>query len=564
MPKKKKLKEEAVYRSFNIFRLRALENLKDLIAPKRKPYVQFFEISKLLKFKGLVVIQRQNERPPDWIDFVQSSVEAKLASLTNKSSSAVILVNIGTDVLGFCFGYGRFLLEEKYVDGTFGLRFALNSLDPLRIKSIDSKKMTDFLFSRHQTAVEKNVMNFGMDVESDLLHAVAGKPLDTELGTHIAGRDAAIIRSNIKISQLGDFSKKIVKIYASDVYKENFEWVDNIEQVKDKSLIENLNDLIIEKLNVKKKTVKNYEISLAEKEILDWYSAATFHYSFKNSKKFPTLNISDLIDSLEGQALSLEKLFKCHVIVNHEDGQAGARWKIFDTLYCDFNEGNSKYILTSGTWYQIDSSFAKKVSNDIGKIAASKLALPNAKLIPDKERKLHVEHEGDYNKRVGKALGLTVFDAQTIQCAGRQKIEFCDLFSEKLIKIHVKRGSCSAELSHLFNQGVVSAEMLADPDPSFRTNIRKKLKEKKNPLYHLFEDDQPNTADYEITYAIIDPRDSTRWPHSLPFFSQVSLRNSSRYLKSLGYKVSLARIGLGASSSTKKKKAASTHRKPRG
>ena len=65
-------------------------------------------------------------------------------------------------------------------------------------------------------------------------------------------------------------------------------------------------------------------------------------------------------------------------------------------------------------------------------------------------------------------------DKQNVRSGGRTAIEFCDMFGSCKTKIHVKKGATSSELSHLFQQGTVSAELLAD-DQLFRDGVRSML-----------------------------------------------------------------------------------------
>ncbi|MBK9589344.1 MAG: TIGR04141 family sporadically distributed protein [Sphingomonadales bacterium] len=64
-----------------------------------------------------------------------------------------------------------------------------------------------------------------------------------------------------------------------------------------------------------------------------------------------------------------------------------------------------------------------------------------------------------YNQDVAKELaGSFCMDADLItHGGGHSKIEFCDVITAEKAFLHVKRYSGSAQLSHLFSQGVVSA-----------------------------------------------------------------------------------------------------------
>jgi uncharacterized protein (TIGR04141 family) len=105
-------------------------------------------------------------------------------------------------------------------------------------------------------------------------------------------------------------------------------------------------------------------------------------------------------------------------------------------------------------------------------------------------------------------------------------LEPCGFFSNKKQFIHLKDGHSSGSISHLWSQGVVSAEaFLTDPD------FRKKLRAKVRSLGGGFEAHLPKSNekvvrdDFSVVYGIM------RKPYAdgsigLPFFSKVSLRNS--------------------------------------
>lgn len=52
-----------------------------------------------------------------------------------------------------------------------------------------------------------------------------------------------------------------------------------------------------------------------------------------------------------------------------------------------------------------------------------------------------------------------------------------------------------------------------------------------------------NPKEYEVVYAIIG-NSTESWPRSLPFFSQLNLRNTADRLRALGYSVSLKLIAV--------------------
>jgi uncharacterized protein (TIGR04141 family) len=118
---------------------------------------------------------------------------------------------------------------------------------------------------------------------------------------------------------------------------------------------------------------------------------------------------------------------------------------------------------------------------------------------------------------------------------GQSKFEFCDLYTSDKDIIHVKRYGASSVLSHLFAQGVNSAELF-QTDPEFRQKVNAKLPEEyqiPDPLK------RPNYGEYRVVYAIVSDIDGDL---NLPFFSKLSLKNARRRMEGFGYNVALSKI----------------------
>jgi uncharacterized protein (TIGR04141 family) len=115
-------------------------------------------------------------------------------------------------------------------------------------------------------------------------------------------------------------------------------------------------------------------------------------------------------------------------------------------------------------WYRVGHQFLTHVNDAIASIPHSSFHLPD----------YHEGSETEYNARVGRdnPTVYAVMDEKFIYMGGRDKIEFCDLFSRAKNTIHVKRytGS-SAPLSHLFSQAIVSG-ILFRRDSEFRNKAR--------------------------------------------------------------------------------------------
>lgn len=145
--------------------------------------------------------------------------------------------------------------------------------------------------------------------------------------------------------------------------------------------------------------------------------------------------------------------------------------------------------------------------------------------------------EGAYNLSLPAAIpGSTCLDRNLIPYGGgHSTIEFCDLLTADRRLVHIKRYSGSAQLSHLFNQGVVSGELFVQ-EREFREKLNEKLPDGRK-LADVAA--RPNPQDYQVIFAIISKSNN---PLEIPFFSKVSLRNARRRLLGYGYTVKIAKI----------------------
>ena len=403
MPKagsfKKKRERDGVphVKQLCVLRLVNVSDPKDPFQREKLGSIVFHDLN--LGFDGILAIGPNAPKDPVWLEFLRSGTAGNI-NLQNKSSSAVIIVQVGTGTLAYCFGYGRYLLDDEYIDSSFGLRLALNIIDPDQIRSLDSKRLDNFQFSRHQTNDGRNVMQFGLDVESDMLHAVMGFPKAKTLCVAIAGRDSAVLSCRVELTDLAKKSREILAAHKGFAYRTHFEWVDNIVKIKDKTLLTTLDAEVVTKVNA-----ISPDVSLIEKEIHDWYSMGMFNFTVDSSQKFPVLQMADLITVLNGVPFDDAKLRSIRVVMKDDTGVKTVTWRLYDTIHCDTTMTNSgvpsRFVLTGGVWYQVDKAFGKRIEDYIvDEIAHWKGTLPDVVVTRDKNKQnIKIENEDAYNLR---------------------------------------------------------------------------------------------------------------------------------------------------------------------
>ncbi len=476
---------------------------------------------------------------PSWIRKFFGEALGDDLKLFSASVKAILLTEIQIDsnkkrVFAVPFGYGRLLLNPGVFEERFGLKVTLNTVDPNRLRRIDKKNMLaipkDTIEQLSQAGV---VADFGIDIEQDLVQAITGKSKDERFGKTITGKTALNISTKADQSNIKDFLKICYEKYVSDDYKQDFGWIDQIAEIKDPTLVGDLNDKLIE-------NIRNNQLEktwMAVPEIIHWADISGFTY--EDSVQGDTRDdicLPDFLDSLPESigktVLDLDTLKdkKVYSLTTTND-EIKHQWKAYDCLYCEISDeqDNKTYLLNSGKWYEVENEFANQVDSGFKQLVRTRdtLKLPSYK---------HKD-EDDYNEDIAKNDSeICCMHGDNISYGGgRSKIEFCDLFTKNKKIVHVKKYGASSVVSYLFNQGIVSGEVFL-ADTNFRSKVNDKL-----PETHKIDDliTMPNAAEYEIVFGIIS---SSPNELEIPFFSKVCLRNTERRLKTFGYKVSLQKI----------------------
>jgi uncharacterized protein (TIGR04141 family) len=120
-------------------------------------------------------------------------------------------------------------------------------------------------------------------------------------------------------------------------------------------------------------------------------------------------------------------------------------------------------------------------------------------------------------------------------------MEICDVLTRDGNMIHVKQRGSSSTLSHLFTQGLNSAERLMQ-DQDYRNKARAVIAGEDSSFVEVLPATRPDDpSKYAVTFAVIT-RSTRPTPLTLPFFSLVSLRAATIRLRALGFHVSTAEV----------------------
>jgi len=456
---------------------------------------------------------------------------------TSSTVGAALVIECEGQKFILTFGSGYHLINSESIERDFGLRVTLNSVDPDKLRSLDKASYDhNSLNSRTQSPQDVDIFDLAIDSEIDLLYAVTGASKIEVFGSHVTGRDALTLFLEIDLKGIPAVLIEAIKKYKSKLPVE-FEWVDNINRVRDKEMI-SLLDLFLDD-SLANPTASN--IWLGEPEIVDWESQIGYSFDLRpKTARHPTLELKQLHEYLKdlGHTPNTYSLKETSVHINNSEFQSTKSWSAYRCLYAEIKNDDHQFILRNGIWYKVDDNFSKKIDDYLTTITTYQHQLP----IYNHDR------EEEYNEEVVKKdPSFVLMDKKTIKTGGSyDKLEFCDLIKDGTDLIHVKYYRSSNTLSHLFAQGHVSAETFIK-DVDFRKLLNPKLPDTiklKDP------NPRPDPNSYRIVYAIAT---SKKIPLELPFFSKITLKNSTRTLRALDFNVEISAIDVDPIIAAKKK-----------
>lgn len=503
-----------------------------------------------LPLRGGLFLSATTPSSPRWVDFLREGF-SNLPPLTGSAPLGVLFIHADTRLFALTLGHGRHLLRPDSLELDFGLKVTLNTANPSKLRSLDLRTFEELtVHTRRQVSRASPLATFNVDVSRDMLRAFTGEPRDSTLAKRFTGKDALVINGPVRFSELEEKCTRLLKEFQSDEYKKEFSWVDNIKAIRDTSVVDRLDAKALQMLSE-----RSFDSAhLAPPDMLEWTEVPGFLYPGEKNDIHSDLDLSDCLDAIARlentvpedlvfTTEGLKKRYKIRVVMD-EQGRERERWAVYDCLVLELDEKDALYVLSGGQWFRIEKDFVGAIKARVATLARDMPRLPFAQVN---------QVEGDYNRKVHQgSKSFALLDEELVKCErAHTSIEPCDLLTEEgpnLQFIHIKRKTRSSTLSHLFAQGVVSAQAFLG-DTTFRKGLKQVVSKQGHPnLVRRLGDPskRPASENCEIIFAVIagPPKRSEKWPLSLPFFSQLNLSNAAERLKDLGCKVGICRIDI--------------------
>lgn len=261
---------------------------------------------------GDLFVQTNRPKAPRWANFFEGYIDARDFGRV-ASAAAVLIIEVRGRLFAVTFGHGRHLLDTDCWEQRFGLRVALNSLGEQNVRSIDKRSFDSISrHSREQASRETTAQDFGLDIEQDLLRAVTGTPSNPALGRRLYGMDALHATVRTRLEDLPTLIAVYYEQYLKDSYKGSFPWVDQITEISSKTLVDDLDNILIRRI------ARNEleRIWMAVPEVIPWERIDGFRFGLgKRSPLHHDIHLSHFretirdIENISKRSLSQKKVF---------------------------------------------------------------------------------------------------------------------------------------------------------------------------------------------------------------------------------------------------------------
>lgn len=477
-----------------------------------------------------VFIKRGSQDPPWWKEYLDLNED-----LLQGTNSAAAFVPSGERMMVLTFGAGQFLLRGDAYEHDFGTRVVLNAVDPRKLKSTETLDPDSSQRRRTQIPYDGDLALLSFAGDASVLKSLTGKarPKYNDLVRSVTGSSSLRVTTPARAGDLPKLLSRLRKLYKSDEFLQTFPDVAKIRPITDPVLISTLDE---------KLSAAIFDLSapivLTVPDILDYTDESFVQFSGRGvSPIFDDVYVKHYREYLEAhdvvpEAMSVEILKHDYMLLLDGSNVQRQRWSIYKSLVYEVSDGaDFSYHFSDGSWFRVATDLIAALRQDIDPYWVD-ANLPEHRWAS----------EADYNKEVSDELDAVCLDQTNVSPKGQAAIEPCDILrvvDDKFELVHVKIGTSSANLSHLFNQAVNSAELLRTVEQS--SQKLHKLVEKRagsstaDSVLAAVRNDQ-----FEVTIAIVShKRTPDRKSDNLPIFSRISLRRALRSLSAMRVPVSV-------------------------
>lgn len=480
-----------------------------------------------LPFDAKAYIQRDHATQPKWLRFYAPYLPPEaVQNLSNVHNSIIVLVRVRGRILAVCQGYAHTAINRDRLEFGFGLKTTLNTVDAEAIKCCDACNVdTVTVHRRSLISREGRICDLGINVDEDLLRFVSGHPSSTDIGTLIQGSDSLSWTADFDFNELGARCEGILDLYSQDTYRQSFPFIDKLKEVKHQDTIEKLEASLREALVLRDRS----KLTLACPTLERWDDIHGYLIcQGRNRIEAAEMDVDALSEFAATHPHVKLDPDEISVLPTDDEGKAvSARHKLRDYVVFETTIDDITYVFSLRKWYVVAHDYVREVDD-----AVRSIPRPADLHLPPIGQGVH---EAEYNKYCAASIpGLLLLDRNLLTLSNAGRVEACDLLSHSGQFIHVKRGSRSATLSHLFAQGSVSFHLL-----QHSAEYRRKVLAQLPPTGWAlpFDEDGISARDGLTCVYVVTAKRATSIVDALPFFSKVNLKRHKESMEAMGFRV---------------------------
>ncbi|MEW2593431.1 DUF6119 family protein [Micromonospora aurantiaca] len=465
------------------------------------------------------------------------------------SGGGALLLGVDDRAYALTFGtLGRFMIELEKVDPTFGVSFAVRTLQPADIRQVRRRVVgASGRVDRSLVPGGQPIWRYGIDKWGEIVGQVSGRVDNPNLtacqrargAVKVEGSDALRIPLGVSPERLLADLREIDRVCRQESPLADLEFIEQIRPLRPN---DPRHPALIEVLDRRLGLPDPPDLGVAVPGSLvaEVEHVASYRVRVPRSGRRPTLTTDlDLSTILSHTAHALDgdrwpgllngtlTLYADAAGTEKMTSTPVSRW-----ITAEVAVGGSHMLLHEGRWYEIGDRHREFLRQEVARV----LNRPSNVVLPPWTEEL--ANEDCYNREAAKKHpGLVLLDKKLLRTRQHPRgIEACDLLGPNGELIHVKRASGSSPLSHLFAQGVTSFDALRY-DNQARNRFRDLVRAQPGGP-DLPEDFRPRT----VVYAIALSAGRTVTVDSLFTFAQVALYQAVKTLRTEGVDVEVVAI----------------------
>lgn len=515
------------YRSFSVYLLKEGYDESNFLSDGN-PLKPDFTASSLPEGATIFVLDNA-PREPWWKDYFKIA-----ETLSQQTKGAIITLPAGGRVFVLAFGHVQHHLVEGSYVYDFGLRVTLNAVDPKKLKSTDTLEPGASRRKRTQLPNEAELTLFDFDKDSSVLKSLTGRVKDeyAEYFKHPTGSANLRFSTNVPASNLPDLCERLLELYNSEDYLKTFRDIRSVEPVRDKAVIDSLNEMLVNAVKA-----RSGDIILSVPDFVDFTVASKYKISGlrKRGLIYDDIYIDRYYEYLEIaghdiEKLTIDDLLKHRVEILNEDESTLKAYSIYKGLIFDVTPPGALavYHVSEGAWYKFEQNLVDRLK---AQLDASCVVIG----LPD----YIVASEGLYNSTCAQNdADIACLDTTDISPPGQTAVEPCDLVqitANEARLIHVKLSTRSSQLSHLFNQGLVSAELIREEKQHSAKKFHELISAAKDTAFADRFAPMLDSNVIRVRFAIVTHKDPARLSDNLPMFSKMTLSRTLKELRRMNF-----------------------------